>query len=427
LILETLLNRSRNLALVWVGVGLLIAIVAAGLGWGNYRYALQNPGGNDFLVHYIGTRSFLKEGLSPYSDEVALRIQTAAYGRAALPGEHELRVAYPLYSIVFFFPFAMVDDYNLARALWMTVLELALILTTYVTLKLVDWRPSILMQAGVLLFGMIWYHAVRPLINGNAVILIALFIATALWAMKSGADELAGVLFAFSTVKPQLVILLLVFVMWWAYRQRKFRLIGWFAVTIFLLSISATLLLPDWIYQNFIEILRYPKYNPPGTLSAAIAGWWPGVGSRLGIGISVVLSIILLLEWWQARRADFQSFLWTACLTLVISQWIGIQTDPGNFIILFPALILGFKAVEDRWKKLGQWVVIGSMVVLGIGLWVLFINTLQYGYQPQQSTIMFLPLPAFLMILLYWIRWWVVRPPSVWFDVAYSRENPQRK
>jgi hypothetical protein len=147
----------------------------------------------------------------------------------------------------------------------------------------------------------------------------------------------------------------------------------------------------------------------------------------LGIGISVVLSIILLLEWWQARRADFQSFLWTACLTLVISQWIGIQTDPGNFIILFPALILGFKAVEDRWKKLGQWVVIGSMVVLGIGLWVLFINTLQYGYQPQQSTIMFLPLPAFLMILLYWIRWWVVRPPSVWFDVAYSRENPQRK
>jgi hypothetical protein len=421
------LDRSKSFILTWVGVGLLIAIVAAALGWGNYRYALQNPGGNDFLVHWIGTRSFIKEGLSPYSDEVALRIQTAAYGRPAQEGEHELRVAYPLYSIVFFFPFALVDDFNLARALWMTVLELALILMTYVTIKLVDWRPKMPMLAGLLLFALLWYHGVRPLINGNAVILVALLMVGALWAIKVGADELAGVLFAFSTIKPQLALLLLVFVLWWSYRQRRFKLMGWFLITIFLLSASATLLLPNWIVQNFYEIMRYPKYNPPGTLAAALASWWPGIGKRLGYGITALLTIILLLEWWQARKADFKSFLWTACLTLVISQWIGIQTDPGNFIILFPALLLGFKTVEDRWKKAGQWFIVGSMVVLGVGLWLLFIRTVSYGYQPQQSPIMFIPLPAYLMALLYWVRWWVVRPPSVWFDLMYDRENPQKK
>jgi hypothetical protein len=61
---------------------LMIALVVAGLAllglltWGNYRFAKASPGGNDFLVHWVGTRSLVLEGLNPYSDEVAGKIQT---------------------------------------------------------------------------------------------------------------------------------------------------------------------------------------------------------------------------------------------------------------------------------------------------------------------------------------------------------------
>ena len=34
--------------------------------------------------------------------------------------------------------------------------------------------------------------------------------------MRAGADELAGVLFAFTTIKPQVVVLVLVFIAFWA-------------------------------------------------------------------------------------------------------------------------------------------------------------------------------------------------------------------
>ena len=99
----------------------LVGLVAvAGITWGNYNYARQNPGGNDFLVHWMGSRAIVKDGISPYSDEVATRIQTFAYGRPAQPGEHELRVAYPLYSVIIFAPFALIDDFAIARAAWMT-------------------------------------------------------------------------------------------------------------------------------------------------------------------------------------------------------------------------------------------------------------------------------------------------------------------
>jgi hypothetical protein len=35
----------------------------------------------------------------------------------------------------------------------------------------------------------------------------------------------------------------------------------------------------------------------------------------------------------------------------------------------------------------------------------------------------FFPLPILLLIVLYWVRWWAVRPP-MWFDLIYERENP---
>ena len=78
---------------VLIGISLLSLLALIGLTLANYRFAVQNPGGNDFLVHWVGTRALLVDGISPYSDETALRIQRMAYGRPAREGEHELRVA----------------------------------------------------------------------------------------------------------------------------------------------------------------------------------------------------------------------------------------------------------------------------------------------------------------------------------------------
>jgi hypothetical protein len=133
------------------------------------------------------------------------------------------------------------------------------------------------------------------------------------------------------------------------------------------------------------------------------------------------MALILLMEWWSNRKAEFPGFLWTACLTLTISQWIGIQTDPGNFIALFPAIILVFSQLSDRWRTGGRTFVILSMLALFAGIWLLFLKTVQYGAQPVQSPLMFFPLPAFLLVTLYWVRWWAVAPPTVWYDLLEGR------
>jgi hypothetical protein len=414
-------KKPRN-QLVIVVILTILGLAAAGLmTWGNYSFARKSPGGNDFLVHWMGTRSLVTEGLNPYSDEVALRIQTMAYGRPAEKGEHELRVAYPLYSVVVFLPFALVGDFTLARAMWMTTLEIGLILLTFLSVRLVRWKLNPFMLGLLLLFSLLWYHGLRPVINGNAVILVALGLVAGLLALRSGADELAGVLFAFTTIKPQVVVLVLAFVFLWAASQRRWRVIGWMVGTVVLLSAAAALFIPTWFVDNLREVIRYPSYNPPGTPRAAFIAWWPDFGSRVGWALTGIMAVILLTEWWRNRKAEFKGFLWTICLTLAAGQWIGIQTDPGNFIVLFPVLALVFSLLDDRWRTGGRLFVILSLLGLFFGIWALFLRTVQYGDQPVQSPVMFFPLPAFLLITLYWVRWWAVEPPKLWFEQMQGR------
>jgi cell division protein FtsW (lipid II flippase) len=267
----------------------------------------------------------------------------------------------------------------------------------------------------LLIFSVLWYHAMRPLILGNAVILIALGLTGVFLAIKYKADELAGVLLAFTTIKPQVVLVIVVFILFWAFSQNRKRLVWWFLIALVLLSASAMLLIPDWMLQNLREILRYPGYNPPGTPAAALASWWPTVGSRIGELISAACIVIVLVEWWFARKGGYRRFLWTACLTLVASLWIGIQTDPGNFIVAMPALVLCLSELTERWKA-GAAASVVIMLALLIGLWALFITTVQYSYQPIQSPVMMFPLPAVLFVLLYWVRWWAIRPLDLWHD-----------
>lgn len=416
------LTLSRSPVVVIVILVLALAALG-GMLWGNYRFANANPGGNDFLVHWVGTRSFLMEGMSPYSDAVAERIQTRAYGRPARPGEHELRVAYPLYSALIFSPFALVADYTWARALWMTTLEVAIITLAVLSLRITDWRPRLWMLGIFLLFALVWYHSVRPVINGNAVVLVALFLVLAFLAVRARREEAAGLLLALSTIKPNLALLVVLFVLIWAISHRRWTIILWFFGGLGVLVVVAALLIPDWILQNLREILRYPAYNPPGTLQDVLSLWIPAVGGRLGWAVTVILGLLLLWEWIEALRKDLRWFFWTASFTLVASQWIGIQTDPGNFIILLPALVLLFAVTVRRWGSAGRFLVVVMMLLLFVGIWWIFLATVSFGDQPQQHPVLFIPLPLFLLAGLYWVRWWAITPRTLWIDRIREREE----
>lgn len=408
--------RRNNLIKLLLVIGLAV-VVLAGLVWVNIQFARNNPGGNDFLAHYVGARSLIFEGKSPYSDEVALEIQRRVFGRPALPGEIEHRVVYPLYSILIFAPFALVENYALARVAWMTAMEIALLGTGVLALQITGWKPKRLILIIYFQFAMLWYHGFRAVINGNAVIVVGLCIVGFLYALKTEKDHAAGIILALATIKPNIVILFVFFVLLWCVYQKRYRVIAWFFGSMLLLTLGGMLLIPDWIYQNLWEILKYPDYNPPGSVGEVLGIWLPGLAPMVRWGIGAGLGLLWAVEIWPARKGKFEWFVWAVCLTLLISQWIGIPTDPGNFAILFLPFVLILAQLEKRWEGQAGFLVPAIMGATFFGLWILFIATLSYDYQPMQSSLLFFPFPLIVLIGLYWVRWWVVGGSiSLWQD-----------
>lgn len=399
----------------WAIAIILGLIVIAGLAWVNYAFSKNNPGGNDFLVHYEGTRALLYGGNSPYGDEVATQIQIAAYGHPAQGDEQQIRFSYPLYSVILFAPFSIIKNYVLARAVWMTTLELSIVAMTFISFRLVEWTPPLWLQALILLFSLTWYHSVRGVVNGNTAILVALMISAILLLIKGNKDQAAGLLLAITTIMPQLVILLISIILIWAVYQKRWVLIRWFFLTLTILVLVGYFLIPNWILQNLWEILKYPDYNTAGTLAAVLTELIPSFGISLKWGIFTGLGILLIYEWWNGRKEHFSRFLWVAFITLVISQWIGIQTYPDYFIILFPSVILILAVCDKRWEKRGPLIVGSALGLMFFGLWILFTLTARQPYQNDQNPVMFIPLPALTFICLYWIKWWVIAPVStIW-------------
>jgi hypothetical protein len=90
-----------------------------------------------------------------------------------------------------------------------------------------------------------------------------------------------------------------------------------------------------------------------------------------------------------------------------------LRTATTNYIMLLPVLFYIFAVWEGRWKITGQFFMWLSIALLGIGLWVLFVVTVQGNVE---QPIMYLPLPFFSLLGLWWIRWWAIRPPRLMME-----------
>lgn len=376
----------------------------------NYYYSEKNPGGSDFLFGWLGTRLFVFEGISPYSSQASQAIERMFYGQVSQnPGE-DLIFVYPLYSIFLFLPFSLISDYHTARAVWMTTLEISLLLIPIISIALVRWRIRASMLAFLLLFSFLWYYGSRALINGNVGLLIALIVVIALLALRDENDILAGCLMAFATAKPSQVVLLCIFIMIWAVSRRRWKFLGSFLGLTALLVAVSSWMIPDWLQQNLYNAVAYPSNSIPVTPRAVFIQWMPNFGNILGWLLTIALGLMILWEWRNALGKEFYWFLWVAYLTIVSTNLIGIPTSTENYMIMFPVLVMIYSVWDDRYKKRGRILIFLISLLLFGGIWWLFLSTIQWGDQPVQGLVMYFPLTIFLLFFLLCIRKWVIYP-----------------
>ncbi len=400
---------------LWAAI-LLLLVLAGGLTTANYRFALEMPGGNDFLPRWVGARLWLTEGINPYDPRVSLAAQQMIYGRPAdrSRGEDVAHFVYPLAAMIFFAPFGLMP-YPLARALWMTLLELGLPLLAVLGVSLASWKPSTWVMASAMLFSTLWYHGVRAVMVGQFAVFEALVLTGGLLAIQRRRDVLAGLLLSLALAKPQMAFLLFPYVLLWGVSARRWRLVASTLLFFAALVGIGLLLIPDWPILWLRQVVEYPGYTALGSpVSIAASIFARAANAVTAIG-TTALAVYLLVEWWLSLGGDDRKFRWAAQLTLVITNLIALRTATTNYVVLIPTLCL-VAGVWQEWR--GRHVNVFLLAVLGVlgfGVWGLFLTTVQGNVE---SALLYLPTPVFALLGLWWVRWWAQREARLSLDDA---------
>jgi Glycosyltransferase family 87 len=390
----------------------LVVFSLIGLTWINYRFSAQNPGGNDFMTYWNGARSWLLKGLSPYDDRVGLATQELIRGRPAdsATGEDQNLFIYPLFSMVFFTPFGPIN-YVLARALWMTILELAALVLALVSLKLSGWKLSTTGLAALFLFSLLWYPGFRTLILGQYSGINALLIVAAILMVQQKHDVLAGIFLAFSMSKPQMSYLIIPFILLWGVSTKRWRLVQSILGSSILIWILPMLLIPDWPLQWIRQVIKYPGYTVPiGTVVEIISGLIPGLSLPLSGILYAFFGLFLLREWFLAWGKDERWFIWTALMTLIITNIITFRNVTTHYVELLPVPLLLFQIWKESWGSKGEIAAWTTLGVLLFGMWALFLSTVQ---GTAEQAVMYPAFPLACFAGLWWVRSHIIRQPVI--------------
>jgi hypothetical protein len=300
---------------------------------------------SDLLPRWVGTRAAL-QGEDPYSAEVLRRIQIAYYGRPLTAADHVNPQAffYPATIIVLLAPLAAVS-WPAARLIFLLVTCPLLAWSFWLcmrTLQLPASRMGRAVVMGFALFSWAVIWALRQQQPGLPVV-IALFLAFFLLSRRRQA--LPGILLALATIKPQLVLPLLLWLLVWAVLRRMWPFVASFTGAFALLLAATEWIVPGWFTQWRAQMRTYAAITHTSMPLEWSFGHWPG------IAVTLVIAAASALALWRLRRCepDSPQFALAVSLALATTTTL-ILGDPSliyNDILLFPAcLILIFQKRE---------------------------------------------------------------------------------
>ncbi|HJX38118.1 MAG TPA: glycosyltransferase family 87 protein [Anaerolineae bacterium] len=377
-----------------------IVIVYLLLAYGAYSaFTSQIPSANDFYPRWRGARALIVEGRDPYSADVTLQIQKDMYGRLAREDEDQVAFAYPLYVSLFVLPFALLP-YPLAQAFWLSTLILTALAALIVMVRTLHWNPSPAGLVGLALWSVLFYPTARSILLGQFSVIVLALLALALWAIHRGNLFLAGCLLAFSTVKPQMVFLIVPFLLFSTWRRGQRRTLAGFLCTMAVLLIVTSALLPTWIpsfvsalasYQSYTSIYREGR-SPLGVLISYL------LPSSLAWPATVLLSFATLVyvsyAWIKSFRQQGDASL-ALFITIIATLLLPAQTGTTNqVLLLLPILYWLAEPSIARTAKAA----LSSLLL--VAPWLLFLLT--FAQRNGEHAIMSIPLPMMAIALLWW-------------------------
>jgi hypothetical protein len=307
---------------------------------------------SDLYHQWVGARELYLNGRDPYGADVTREIQQGFFGPAfdpSAPGApRNQRFAYPVY-VTFFLAPVIHLPFAVVRKLFFWGLLVLTAATVPLWVKILRWPlgPLPLITLTICTLGNL--VVVQGLNLQQMTLLVAALVAIGIAFLVTGRLAVGGVFLALATIKPQLMWLLMLWLMIWAAVdwRRRYRLPLSFLATLALLAAASEWYLPHWI-PRFVEALReYPSYadmsSIPDTLVPAPLGW---------MARAFLIAGALWIGWKNLRLAeDTDGFATTIAMLLVVTVVVIPNYALYNQAMLLPALFLLLRDRKILWRR----------------------------------------------------------------------------
>jgi len=367
----------------WLILSVLLVILFALQTFVVQRYLTsQVPGANDFYSRWHGARAFLLEGRNPYALDVTEEIQPVIGIDPSEVGRGGFN--YPLHVIFFFWPLVYLP-YDWTQAIWWTVVLWLAIASTIVLLQWLGIKPKPTQLLTFLLVALTFYPITRSVFLGQFTLHILFFLALALLLLKNKSDFWAGVALSAASIKPQMLILVVPFLLLWALTQKRWRFIGGLLAGGGVFLAASLALMPTWPLEFLADTRRYRQFSGGFTPLQLLLGDLWQIPAAL-------LVLVMLYFWWRSRASD-SAFKQALYWTIIVQTLVTFQTGTTNQVLLLIPLLDWLASIRT---SRGTLLSLALTSLVWVAAWTLFIRTLGEHEHP----IMFLPLSLLTFLLL---------------------------
>ncbi|MBW6475445.1 MAG: DUF2029 domain-containing protein, partial [Anaerolineaceae bacterium] len=246
--------------------------------------------------------------------------QLGVYGRLAQPGENLLTFSYPPYALFPFYPLAFLP-LKLAQSTWVSFLfSLLLILPLLSYPRIPRWA---------LISSFCLYPISFGLILGNYAVLIGTLLVFILGYLFYSVnpipkwDIFTGSLLAFCTIKPQFSALFILFILLFALRSKRWRLIQSFIISFLMFIAFSFILLPSWPVEWYQQLFKYVDSNQAISHVTIFMQLFLNetTANLLSILITILMFLVLawmLRKWWFGSFSSFKILAFIGFLTYFI-------------------------------------------------------------------------------------------------------------
>ena len=365
--------------------------------------AKNTVGGVDFYVKWSSARAIQAGEASVYSNTVQESLIENAESFIYFELPENNRFTAPIFTLFLYYPFALIQDFELARSLWITICVIFLLVGIKQPEKK-DFKqqgnhgPSYFLQV----FITFNIFSIISLISGDALIITLALLLIALRHARKGNHELAGIFCGLATIQPVLALLWVILLSIIGIREGKWGALIWYLITTMLLILSGFILQAGWTIEYLQIIITTIRALPEMLQIRSI--------DLLQFAKILVPLVILIIEWIRSfsHIERPQNNQWLFNLSLVLFAILALPLKPESFLLTIPAWVEIFNEWNKRENasaKVIGFVNLGVYLILS-GIFLLTDQDILVNRQPIPTILAYLS-SIHVLVNMYWIRGWL--------------------